>query len=244
MRNKTLALILAAGKGTRLNSKYPKPLVPVLGVPMLHRIINTFESLSDIDIGVVIGNRSDEILKTLNSKIQYVYQRRQLGTAHAVKESKDLIDKYEKVFIMPADSVLINKSHIDDLINSHFTSNASCSFFSADFPFELPYAKIIRNNGNLIGCVEDIDANEKQKQIREFFTSHYLINTSAIKKYIDRIKIKSISGEYFLTDIISIMIKNKEKVNVVKIENYKFLMGINTLQELEMVEKWILSGEV
>ena len=172
MRNKTLALILAAGKGTRLNSKYPKPLVPVLGVPMLHRVINTFESLSDIDIGVVIGNRSDEILKTLNSKIQYVYQRRQLGTAHAVKESKDLIDKYEKVFIMPADSVLINKSHIDDLINSHFTSNASCSFFSADFPFELPYAKIIRNNGNLIGCVEDIDANEKQKQIREFFTRY------------------------------------------------------------------------
>ena len=239
MGNNTLVLILAAGKGTRLKSNLPKPLVEVAGIPMIHRILNVFQTFPDIDVSIVVGHRFGEIMKAIEGNVHYIYQHEQRGTAHAVKQAASNIKKYNKVIIMTADSALITRSVIIKLLNSHHKSGADCSFLSSEFPFYLPYARVIRKDGSVISCIEERDADENQRKIKELFTSHYLLNTEPLLKYIHHIKVNPVSREYYLTDIVNIMIQDCCKVNAVKIRNYHSLIGINTVDELKFAEKWI-----
>ena len=239
MKNNTIVLILAAGKGSRLQHELPKPLVPIYKVPMINRIINVFKSLENIDIAIVVGYRKEEIILSIDDDVIFISQDKPTGTADAVKHSINKIKNYRDVLIVTGDSGLINKKSINTLIKSHFLIRADCSFLSSVFPLELPYARVIRKDGFVVRCVEERDANEIELESRELFTSHYLLKMESLLKYIDKIQQNNKTGESYLTDIINIMIKDSCKVNGVLINDYRSLMGINTLEELELAESWI-----
>ena len=239
MKNNTIVLILAAGKGSRLQHELPKPLVPIYKVPMINRIINVFKSLENIDIAIVVGYRKEEIMLSIDDDVIFISQDKPTGTADAVKHSIDKIKNYRDVLIVTGDSGLINKKSINTLIKSHFLIRADCSFLSSVFPLDLPYARVIRKNGSVIKCVEERDANDTELESKELFTSHYLLNIESLLKYINKIQQNNKTGESYLTDIINIMIEDSCKVNGVLINDYRSLMGINTLEELELAESWI-----
>ncbi len=239
MQNKIIVLILAAGKGSRLNHELPKPLVPISNVPMINRIINVFKSVNNLDIAVIVGYKKEEIKQSINDDVFFIYQDKPNGTADAVKCAVDKIKNYDNILIVTGDSGLITKESINSLIKSHLLIGADCSFLSSIFPVKLPYARVIRNDNRVIKCVEERDASEKELESKELFTSHYIFEKESLFKYINQIKQNNKTGEYYLTDIINIMIEDGSKINGIKIDDFRSLMGINTLEELELAENWI-----
>ena len=239
MKNNIAALILAAGKGSRLNTQLPKPLLPVDGIPMIVRIISVLEELKNIDIKVVVGYKAKIIKEKLNRSLTFIHQNETLGTGHAVKQATNCISEYEDIIILTADSPNINKQLITHLIRNHHISNAGCSFLTSDFPFRMPYGRVIRKQGNVTGCIEEINANSEQLKIKELFTSHYIIKTGILLKYIDYIKPDKLTKEYNLTEIINILIKEKININPIKTNNYKSVMGINNIDDLKLMESWL-----
>ena len=239
MKNSILVLILAAGKGSRLKHNLPKPLVPIAKVPMIHRILNVLITFKELDISIVVGYRGKEIQNSINEDISYIFQKNPIGTADAVKESLHQIKNYKHVLIMTADSGLIKKKTIQLLLDDHLRMESDCSFLTSIFPLSLPYARVIRKNEAITNCIEEIDATTSQLKVTELFTSHYILKVKFLLKYIKKIKKNKISGECNLIDIIQLMIADSCNVNGIKIDDYKSLMGINTLKELELAENWL-----
>ena len=240
-KNKTLALILAAGKGSRMCGNTPKPLVPVMGTPMIKRIVNTLNLLSFIDICVIVGHNADKIKRSLGYEVSYVLQKNQKGTGHAVKKAQNIISKYKNIFILPSDAPMISSKSIQRLYDSHIKINAHCSFLSSIFPFNLPYARVIRKNNIVVDCVEEIDTDSSTVKINELFTSHYLVEASYLIEFINKIKLHSITGEYHLTDIIKFFSEQNYILNAIKIDCYQELMGINSKEDLNFIETWLES---
>jgi len=239
MKNNIATLILAAGKGSRLNAMLPKALVQVAGIPMIVRIISVLEEFKNIDIKLIVGYKAKVVKQELNSSLTYIYQNKALGTGHAVKQATNYISKYENIIILMADSPNINKKLISQLIRSHQASNAGCSFLTSEFPFRMPYGRVIRRQGIVRGCIEEKNANSEQLKIKELFTSHYIIKSNILLEYIDYIKPDKLTKEYNLTEIINILIKQKININPIKINDYKSVMGINTIDDLKLMESWL-----
>tara|TARA_B100001750_G_C14975343_1_gene335019 strand:- start:80 stop:544 length:465 start_codon:yes stop_codon:yes gene_type:complete len=151
----------------------------------------------------------------------------------------NIIKNYNKIIVLTADSALIKETTIIKLLDSHISSKVGCTFLSAEFPFKLPYARVIREDQTIVKCIEEKDANDKELRIKELFTSHYIFKTTALINHIHKIKKNIKSGELYLTDIINILINNNINVEGIKISDYKNLMGINTHKELKIAEKWL-----
>ena len=240
-QNKTVALILAAGKGSRMGANTPKPLIPIMKKPMIKWIVSTLKDFLFIDICVIVGYKAEMIKDYLGKDLIYVLQKNQKGTAHAVKKAQKIISKYKHVLIFPSDAPMISSKSIQRLYDSHIKINAHCSFLSSIFPFNLPYARVIRKNNIVVDCVEEIDTDSSTVKINELFTSHYLVEASYLIEFINKIKLHSITGEYHLTDIIKFFSEQNYILNAIKIDCYQELMGINTKEDLNFIETWLES---
>jgi len=230
-----LAIILAAGKGSRMKKKIPKPLNKVYDKPILNWIVSTFRSCN-IDIAVVINPDKKKKFNKYNNDVLFIYQNNPLGTGHAVIQAKKVIEKYNKVFVFVGDSPFITSSIIRKMLLHHNKEKADCSILSSCFKRKFPYARIIRKNNTLFKVVEENNATEQEKKTNELFASHYLFNTKTLHKYIDRLQPNPISGEINLTDIINILIENNKKINVIKINDWRKLIGLNTQEDILWIE--------
>ena len=236
---KNCAIILAAGRGSRLGSKVPKPLVKIKNKEIINHIIDTFSQFKNTDIIVVVNDESP-IIDAIQSKCKFVFQLNPKGTAHAIKSAFDEIIKYDQVFISVGDSPLVSYDSLHKMQKNHNDKNIDCSFLTSDFPIHYPYACIVRNQDmKIIKCVEYRDANSNEKKITERLSSHYLINSKIIQSYINSIKPNSNTKEEYLTDIIDILIKNKKTVEGYKVKDYRELIGINTPEDLAEIERII-----
>ena len=157
----SLAIILAAGKGTRMNSSIPKPLIHVADYPIIRYIIDALTHSRISDIAIVIGHQADVVKSQLGDRYKYLMQTEQKGMAHAVNQAASLIAHYKNTLIFVGDSPLIQYHSIKRLIHQHTTKKAVCSFLTATFPIHFPYARVIRNrNGDVLRCVEECQATE------------------------------------------------------------------------------------
>src|SRR6478736_2522751 len=165
----SIALILAAGKGTRMRSVLPKPLVPFNGQPIVSHIIDSFMEAGTRDIFLIVGHEAELVKHVIGTKVRYIDQPEQKGTAHAVMQAKEVIDwKNKNVFVFVGDSPLISADTISWLEEHHKLTQASCTFLTANFPIDLPYARVIRNkDGVLAGCIEEKNATPEELNIRE-----------------------------------------------------------------------------
>jgi len=238
MKNKSsyLAIILAAGKGTRLDSKVPKPLHKVNNLPIIDYLINAFSFFSNIKILTVVGHQKDKLIEHIGDRSFYVVQQDQNGTGGAVKASLDFIKKYQNVFVFVGDSPFVHKNYIEKMMLSHQETDADCSFLYSEYPFDLPYARLFFDkNKNLEKLIEFCDLNNKNKDISSFFTSHYLFKSQFLLNQIDNLELNSVTGECNLTEIINICIENKNVINPILIKEFWNLMGINTLDDIKRI---------
>lgn len=238
-----IALILAAGKGTRMRSLLPKPLVPFNGQPIVSHIIDSFEEAGIRNIYLIVGHEAELVKHVIGSKVHYIDQPEQKGTAHAVMQAEHVIDwKNKNVFVFVGDSPLISADTISWLEEHHKLTQASCTFLTASFPIDLPYARVIKNKeGQLLGCVEEKNATEEQLQIRELLSSHFIFKGEDLFNNLQEIQGDKDNGEFYLTDIITLLLRKKLRVEVLKIDDYQELVGLNTPEDIQWAEQFTTS---
>ena len=234
-------LILAAGNGTRMKVGYPKVLAEVLNVPMLSWVLDSVEECGISDKCVVTGYGKEKVEEFLSSSkycCQTVFQSERKGTAHAVMVASDFLNKNldGDVLILGGDSPFIDAETINAAYDEHLKSNNSVTIISAELDNPFGYGRIIRNcNGSVCAIVEERDAKDSEKKIREINSGAYWFNVKDLLNAIGSINASLSSGELYLTSIVSIFIKNGLKVGAFCAKDCTVAMGANTPEQLEIL---------
>ena len=230
----THTIILAAGKGTRMNTDLPKVMQPLGGMSLIEHVISTAQEISK-KITVVIGHQKNllnEHLVEINPTIVTVNQENQLGTAHAVKTASHLINDDEKVLILYGDVPLISDKTIQLLLDSE----NKCTLLSMILSDPTGYGRIVSNEENLaLKIIEQKDASEDEKKIKEAFTGILLIDGSLLKPALEEINNQNAANEYYLTDLVEILSSKGVKINCVQ-ANPTEVLGANNKHELHELE--------
>lgn len=235
------SIILAAGDGTRMRSKLPKSLHRICGRPMIVHILRTIDDLIDGKNVVVIGFANEMIRDALSAfKVEFTVQEKRLGTGHAVICAKDLIDldKDSDVMVLVGDAPLLTQATIEKLVERHRHQDASATILTTRMKNPGGYGRILRGGDNSVtSIVEDKDANIYEKKIKEINTGIYCFDTKDLFDALDRIKPDNNQGEYYLTDVIHIMVKDKKRVEAWVTKDPSETMGINNRIQFARAER-------
>ena len=244
MEKKNLgAIILAAGKGKRMNSKsVNKVALNLADKPMIAHTVSLLEKVGIKEIVVVIGFAKKSVIDALGNKVIFAEQRKRLGTGHAALCGlRKLPKNVDDVLIINGDdSAFYPQSLIKNLIKTHTLSNAAITFLTIekDNPFSL--GRIVRNSsGHVLAIIEEKDATQTQRKIKEINPGCYILKVKFLRKYLKKIEKSKITGEYYLTSIIDLGIKNNEKMETLKGGSIAW-RGVNTKDELQEAEKLFL----
>ena len=231
------AIILAAGKGTRMKTELPKCAFPLLKKPMVTYIIEALESISIDQIICVVGHKKEVLQYILKDRVKYAIQEEQLGTGHAVKCALDFIDDDGYTIILPGDTPLIDKEILDQLIEVHKSNKNDFTIGTIVLENPFGFGRIVRDSSNsVLRIVEEKDASEEERKIKEINTGLFLVDNKLLKKALLEIKNNNAKGEYYLTDIVEILSK-EAKIGTFTIKDTYKLNGINDLYTLSLVEK-------
>ena len=230
----THTIILAAGKGTRMNTNLPKVMQPLGGMSLIEHVISTAQEISK-KITVVIGHQKNllkEHLAEIDPIIETVNQENQLGTAHAVKTASHLIQDDEKVLILYGDVPLISNKTIQSLLDS----TNKCTLLSMILSDPTGYGRIVSNEENLaLKIIEQKDASEDERKIKEVFTGILLIDGSLLRPALEEINNQNAANEYYLTDLVEILSSKGVKINCIQ-ANPTEVLGANNKHELHELE--------
>ena len=234
---KKYALILAAGIGSRMNTELPKCAVNFCGKSMIKRIVAECKKCNFEEIIVIVGYKKENIMTLLKDEVKYVYQEKQLGTAHAILCAKDYFnDKDGICVIIPGDIPLIDNQIINNIINNHINSLSELSIISCEIDDPYSYGRIVYKDFKTIKIVEEVDANEIEKRIKLINTGVYCVNIKVLYDCLPKIKNNNKKGEYYLTDIVEIVSEENNVNVIIEKDNYK-LLGVNDLNSLSKLEK-------
>jgi bifunctional UDP-N-acetylglucosamine pyrophosphorylase/glucosamine-1-phosphate N-acetyltransferase len=232
-------IILAAGKGTRMNSELPKCACTINNIPMIKYIIDTCTSLKIKNIIVVVGYKKDSIISIFDEykDIQFVIQKEQLGTADACFAAYDKIkDNYGNTLIIPGDMPLIKEEVIKELYLYHLSSSNKLTVLSTSVNNPKGYGRIYRENESVKKIIEESDATPKEKSIKEINTGVYLVDNQLLFEALKLINSNNNQHEFYLTDIVEI-INNKYLVGAYLVPYSFHLIGVNDYETLNYVEK-------
>ncbi len=237
-------LILAAGKGTRMNSSIPKVVHPILKKPMINYVLHSVQSLKPKKTFMVVGYKKELIEKAAsvsNSSVEYVYQKQQRGTGHAVRISKTALAGFKgNLLILSGDCPGISSATLKKLIKKHSESKSSISLISSAVNKPRGYGRIVRDNfRNIQKIVEEKDASNEERKIDEINSGIYCVKTDFLWSSLDKLKSGNKQNEYYLPDIIENAVKNGRKVSVLKLTNSEEILGINNREELARQENLI-----
>ncbi|NOG45433.1 MAG: NTP transferase domain-containing protein [Calditrichaeota bacterium] len=243
-KQKTRALILAAGKGTRMNSSVSKVLHTILGKTILEYVVEALEFSSIERIGVIVGSHNiEEVRKVLNDRVDYIVQRQQLGTGHAVMSATDWLKEFNgSLLIMVGDAPFINSKIIKQILTKQQTGNKAVCFLTAVSKNPLPWGRVVRDkNGKVLRIVEEKDATIEEKKIREVSSSHYCFDWQSLKQALAEIDNNNVQTEYYLPDVIKILVKKGLDVETEISNDFLTSFGINTPADLEFAESQMKS---
>jgi UDP-N-acetylglucosamine diphosphorylase/glucosamine-1-phosphate N-acetyltransferase len=242
-KNKFCALILAAGKGTRMKSDLAKVLHVLNGKPLLYYSLAAAKEAGAEKIVAVIGHQADKVREEFtDSGCIFVEQNPQLGTGHAVLQAKDVLADYNGLtVILCGDVPLLKATTIKSLIDNHLTAKAVVSVLTTIPPPPYAYGRIVKDDqGNVLKIVEHKDATEDEKKIGEINTGIYCVDTQFLFSALGKVTNNNQQKEYYLTDIVEIARREGVKVKSFIASDYVEVMGINTLEELSRAEKYLL----
>ena len=238
MNHKELRIcILAAGRGSRMNSELPKVLHEINNKPILHFVLETSESLNPEEIILIVGFKKDMVIKSVNKfNVSFAYQEQQKGTAHAIMQCKEnLINTSGKTLVLSGDVPFISKSTLKNLIKIHNKNHSIGSIISANIKDPSGYGRIIRNNDKVIKIVEHKDANNDELLVNEINSGIYLFDTKTLIEKINLIKDSNKQNEYYLTDIFEFI--DKDKISIYNTQQTDEINGINTIKQLNELSK-------
>lgn len=232
------AIVLAAGQGKRMNSKIiNKVLLPLNGRPMITYTINLLEKIGLEKIIVVVGFRKEKVWETLGNKVTYVEQKERLGTAHAVSQALPKIKTKDVLILNADDSAFYTPGILKKLISLQQKLKADISMLTTIKENPSGLGRIIRGKrGEILKTIEEKDAKGKQLNIREINTGCYIIKKEVLEMYLPKIKKSSVSGEYYLPEVINLVIKNLGRVETLKIPS-RFYLGVNTPAEYQKAQE-------
>ena len=233
-------VILAAGKGTRMNSDLPKVLHKLNGKPLLDHVLDESELLNPREIILVVGFKKEHVISHTKNRINLknVTQIEQLGTGHAVLQTEEFLkDKKGHILILYGDVPNIKASTLEPIIDDHITNNRDLTLITAELDDPTGYGRIIRDkNGRLLKIVEEKDCNDNEKKIKEWNPGIYIFKIQEVFEILNSIKANNASKEYYLTDAIGLAQQSNMQIKAIKIANSDEVLGINTAGQLEELE--------
>jgi bifunctional UDP-N-acetylglucosamine pyrophosphorylase/glucosamine-1-phosphate N-acetyltransferase len=234
------AIILAAGKSTRMKSRRPKVLHEICGKPMLDFVLQACFEVGCERVWVVVGHGKDEVLAQFGDdpRISWVEQTEQLGTGHAARMcEKQLKDHRGDVFILAGDGPLIRAEVLQTLLRAHRDERAAASMATAVLDDPTGYGRIIRDAaGQFVEIVEQIDCTPQQREIREIFPSYYCVKANELLFALSQLKNNNKKGEYYLTDIYAILRLAGHKVTAVQAVTADDVLAVNTREQQAQVD--------
>lgn len=232
------AIILAAGKGTRMKSKYPKVIHKVCGKEMVNHIIDVSKNSGVKDIVVILGHESDAVKEKLPNDSMIAMQTEQLGTGHAVMMAKEYINNEDTIVVLCGDTPLIKEETLKRLFDYHVANEYHATVLTTSVENPTGYGRIIRDeNQDLLKIVEQKDATEEEKLAKEINSGIYCFNGKSLRESLDLLDNNNAQGEYYLTDTIKIMRDKGKKVGAYEGSTIEELMGVNSRVELSKAEQ-------
>ncbi len=235
------AIILAAGQGTRMKSAYPKVLHKILGLPMLKYVVDSAEQAGAGSIIIVVGFEGEQVIQSLGPDLQYVWQREQLGTGHAVLMAESVLSVMEgDLLVLYGDTPLLEPETIKELVEAKRNQDAVAAILTTQLTDPSGYGRIIRNQqGNIAGIIEDKDASPEQKGINEVNTGVYCFDIKTLLKAIKLLSPRNAQGEYYLTDVFKIFVDQGLPVVGVLTHQAEQVMGPNDRVQLGATENYL-----
>ena len=232
-------VVLAAGKGSRIHSKYPKVLQKLAGKYLLEHVVNTVQQLDADEIVMVQGHLADQVRQALQGygdKIKWVTQQQRLGTGHAVLQALEAVNRNNKVLILYGDVPLISVDTLDHFVNVTHSDQLGILTVEVQNPGGL--GRIIRNKYHEVTkIVEERDATDYEKQIREINTGIYCASAAYLAEWLPALSNNNAQGEYYLTDIVAMARDADIGIRVAQpVDSYE-IAGVNTRAELARLER-------
>jgi bifunctional UDP-N-acetylglucosamine pyrophosphorylase / glucosamine-1-phosphate N-acetyltransferase len=237
---KTTAIVLAAGKGTRMKSDLPKVLFPVCGRPMIEYVLDALAEGGVDHVVAVVGYRADDVRTVIDGRpgVEFVLQTEQLGTGHAVMMCREqLANAKGPVLVVTGDAPLMQADSVTALLQEYRRQPASCILGTVckDDPGGL--GRILRDaQGNFVGIIEHRDATPEQRKITEVNMSYYVFNGPELLGVLDQIRPDNRQSEYYITDAPGLLLSQGKEVRALPVLKPCEALGINTIDELGAVE--------
>jgi len=233
------AVILAAGKGTRMKSALPKVLHKIGGKPMVQHVLDAATGAGAVSKIVVVGFGAAEVEQVLEGQADFVIQQEQLGTGHAVLQAvPKLASVNDTVMVLCGDTPLLTEQSLSKLLAAHREQLVQATVLTAVMPDAAGYGRIVRNAaGQVVKIVEQKDATPAERQISEVNTGIYCFEQQALLEALRQIDCDNAQGEYYLTDVIAILVSHGKKVGAVSVSDYHETLGINSRSQLAAAEQ-------
>lgn len=231
--NNITAVILAAGEGKRMKSEYSKVIHKVAGKPIIRRVCDTVKKADIEKCVLVVGHKQEQVRETMGEEALYAVQSEQLGTGHAVMQAIPFLEGTEKVVVLCGDAPLLSSDTLKEALKLNDERKEYATIFTAEFDDPTGYGRIIRDqNGNVTGIVEHKDATEEQRKVKEVNSSMYCFDKTALVEALGKLDNNNAQNEYYLTDVIKIMISEGKKVGTYIVPDKDEIMGINDREQL------------
>ena len=239
MENNTMAIVLAAGKGTRMKSKKSKLVQKIYGKEVVRRAVENAEKAGVGEIVAVVGYMKEEVMAVLGDKVKYAVQDEMLGTGHAVLQAKEYLKgKKGKVLVLNGDVPLIRPETLNKLLEKSIENKEYATLLTAIYDNPKGYGRIVRDEGgNIAAIVEEKDTTDEQKEIKEINAGIYCFDIEELLSALENLSPNNAQGEYYITDVIEIMNKKGLKTGAVVVEDNTEILGINDRIQLEMLTK-------
>ena len=240
---KIKAVVLAAGKGTRMMSEtcnLPKVLRQACGKPLLHYVLKALDFIPAQDT-VLVGGYMRELVFEAFPAYPHAVQDPQLGTGHAVMCAREHLKDFDgTVLICYGDMPLLKKEIYQGLLRFHAENGAACTMLSGTCEEYLPYGRVLRDeHGDFLRIVEDRDCTPEQKAIRELNVGIYAFDCKALLSSLDEIQNNNAQHEYYLTDVPAILRSHGQRVAVYTAQLNEQILGVNTPEQLALTEKYL-----
>jgi UDP-N-acetylglucosamine pyrophosphorylase (EC 2.7.7.23)/glucosamine-1-phosphate N-acetyltransferase (EC 2.3.1.157) len=235
---KTDVVILAAGQGSRMRSSLPKVMHRLAGKPMLQHVIDRARALQADALHLVIGHGGKQVAQAVADQgLNLVWQREQLGTGHAVAQALAQIGQDAVVLVVYGDVPLTPAETLQQLIE--IAAQGDLALLTVELDDPTGYGRIIRNAvGDLVAIVEQKDASEAQKQIREVNTGIMAFPPAALHRWLPRLSANNAQGEYYLTDVIAMAAKEGVRIRAIQPQAVQEVQGVNNRPQLAQLERW------
>lgn len=232
------AIILAAGKGTRMKSSLPKVMHPILSEPMIVHVVTHLEKIQVDQTIVVIGHQGELVQACLKDSVAYATQLEQLGTGHAVAQALPILSREGDTLLLYGDTPCIQSETMAKLFD--LNQDADMTILTAFYDDPAKYGRIVRDmQGQIQSIVEYKDCTEDQKSIKEVNTGIYCFKNAALHAYMQELDDNNAAHEFYITDLVEIFLRHGLKVRAVPIENSEEVQGVNDRLDLAKASAWI-----